>query len=291
MLDMSESLCGHCRQIFSSQSLESFSGLDFDSLFGDDPLLYGQPISIINKLQPSQCSICEMIFMRHTTYIREEKFIEGEVDELKIRIYIKPVMPISHVKLIFSMGAQAFKESFTAYLISSSDDENTTPSEDVAAHIERQVDGSQVGRNRVLRIDDAQVNTSRDDIANESRGKEAPKQFNKPRRIKGTDWRASLYEGWQNILAAYLSCRLSAESDKLVAIAAVIEILSEPFEDTVVASLWRSRLIEELLWCRESYPEPSQKLFPKRWRAPNLELGSLELPDHALATTAMVSVP
>jgi hypothetical protein len=76
-------------------------------------------------------------------------------------------------------------------------------------------------------------------------------------------YKAALLTSWYNLLWLYGPRKLTKASDKLPAISGIASIFAERIEDEYVAGLWRSHLIEGLLWqglsCRriQEYRSPS----------------------------------
>ncbi|KAH8711806.1 heterokaryon incompatibility protein-domain-containing protein [Phaeosphaeriaceae sp. PMI808] len=79
-----------------------------------------------------------------------------------------------------------------------------------------------------------------------------------------------LYYGWGIFLQHYVVCSMTNEADKLVAIQGIANRLGRFIGDSLVAGLWRSRLLEELCWFA-SFPGK-----PKIWRAPTWSWASIE---------------
>nr|RBR01125.1 hypothetical protein FVER53263_10621 [Fusarium verticillioides] len=77
------------------------------------------------------------------------------------------------------------------------------------------------------------------------------------------DPKASLYQSWYSLLWIYGPRKLTEPSDKLPAISGLASIFSKRLKDEYVVGLWRSRLLEGLVWqsleCRRvsEYRAPS----------------------------------
>jgi hypothetical protein len=96
----------------------------------------------------------------------------------------------------------------------------------------------------------------------------------------GTD----LFDSWQVFAKAYSSCDLSEESDKLVAINGIRQILSKSTGNQLVCGLWLGRLVQELCWARyTSVYRPmvrSGAASPQKWRAPTWSWASTNVEIH-----------
>ncbi|ORY12914.1 heterokaryon incompatibility protein-domain-containing protein [Clohesyomyces aquaticus] len=79
--------------------------------------------------------------------------------------------------------------------------------------------------------------------------------------------REDAYVAWKNFLQGYTKCGLSVESDKFPAIKGIVEGFATIMDDTFVAGLWKSRLVDELCW-RSSGSFSTQPQFSSKWRAP-----------------------
>ncbi|KAI1804121.1 HET-domain-containing protein [Daldinia bambusicola] len=58
-----------------------------------------------------------------------------------------------------------------------------------------------------------------------------------------------LYNEWDRVVNYYMSCGLTKESDRIIAISGIAKAFHEATGDTYLAGLWKSRLEQELLWC------------------------------------------
>jgi hypothetical protein len=88
-----------------------------------------------------------------------------------------------------------------------------------------------------------------------------------------------IYNVWCHFRAAYSSCYLTNENDILVALNGVAQDVAGVLNDTLIAGLWRNRLIEDLCWVRDWYPDDvalEGKAFrPAMWRAPTWSWASI----------------
>jgi hypothetical protein len=73
-----------------------------------------------------------------------------------------------------------------------------------------------------------------------------------------------LYALWASIVANYSNCRLTQETDKLVAFGGIAERMQLILDDTYLAGLWRRHLARHLLWrCFDrNSSEPRQYVAP-----------------------------
>lgn len=95
-------------------------------------------------------------------------------------------------------------------------------------------------------------------------------------------WQERLYSAWQVVRRTYSRCRLSKESDKLVAIAGVGRLLSQLNGDELLCGLWRGRLVQELCW-RQDQIRPGirrEPFYPQQWRAPTWSWASTNVEAH-----------
>jgi hypothetical protein len=84
-----------------------------------------------------------------------------------------------------------------------------------------------------------------------------------------------IMELWRGIVYAYTKCSLTFSSDKLVALSGVAKAMQIALQDEYCAGLWRSRLIVELSWDRESMGL-SALVEPAPYRAPSWSWASCE---------------
>lgn len=67
-----------------------------------------------------------------------------------------------------------------------------------------------------------------------------------------------LYYLWTRLVESYTACKLTFQSDKLIACSGLAKIIQARIEDEYVAGMWRKYLEHELLWQPE-VPNPSQQ--------------------------------
>jgi hypothetical protein len=87
---------------------------------------------------------------------------------------------------------------------------------------------------------------------------------------------------WGDILRRYTSCKLTYQSDKLVAISGIINLLVKRFGLEYKVGLWVSRLATELLWTSVTYL--NKEIFPLKRAAagaPTFSWASVEQPIQA----------
>ncbi|KAI4677249.1 uncharacterized protein J4E88_007057 [Alternaria novae-zelandiae] len=89
---------------------------------------------------------------------------------------------------------------------------------------------------------------------------------------------SSIHKDWCRFRTSYSGLSLTKEEDILVALNGIAKAVAEVTNDTLVAGLWRGRLIEELCWKRHtnervhSIDEPPK---PSKWRAPTWSWASI----------------
>ena len=106
-----------------------------------------------------------------------------------------------------------------------------------------------------------------------------------------TEHRERVFKYWWRLLAQYSSCRLTMDSDKLVAIFGIVSYLEKLTGDECLAGLWKSQMPSCLLWTidwGEGDEAPVRKpsiedmealrLRPETWRAPSWSWASHNLP-------------
>lgn len=81
---------------------------------------------------------------------------------------------------------------------------------------------------------------------------------------------------WKAIVETYSECRLTYPSDKLVAISGLAVLFQELTEDIYLAGLWKSRLLDCLVWEVRWYVERISK--PATYRAPSWSWASIDGP-------------
>ena len=77
-----------------------------------------------------------------------------------------------------------------------------------------------------------------------------------------------LYWAWCSFRVHYSQSALTRESDKLVALRGIAKHVSEVTGDELIAGLWKSRMIEELCWCKRLTSSKKTSTQPTEWRAP-----------------------
>jgi len=98
-----------------------------------------------------------------------------------------------------------------------------------------------------------------------------------------------VYEKWMTVVSHFSNCRLTKETDKLVAIYGMVRQVEELTGDTCLAGLWRSHIPRHLVWAVNWGPSkdnatirasltPGTRPRPERWRAPSWSWASLDLP-------------
>jgi len=103
--------------------------------------------------------------------------------------------------------------------------------------------------------------------------------------------REKIFSYWWKLLAQYSVCRLTMDSDKLVAISGIVNYLEKLTGDECLAGLWRSEMPSCLLWSidwgsqddapiRKSSIKDMETLRPRpeNWRAPSWSWASHNLP-------------
>lgn len=81
--------------------------------------------------------------------------------------------------------------------------------------------------------------------------------------------REALYKAWNLFLWGYTHCQITYKKDTLVALAGIVQRVSQALEDKLVAGLWQTRFIQQLCWYTsrpDDIDEPSQDNKP--WFAP-----------------------
>jgi len=82
-----------------------------------------------------------------------------------------------------------------------------------------------------------------------------------------------LYGIWHSIVELYTKCRLTKQSDKLVAIAGLARSLSPFLQDRYIAGVWSKNLVNELTWYVKE-PEPVSRGSSHPYRAPSFSWAS-----------------
>ncbi|KAH6889762.1 heterokaryon incompatibility protein-domain-containing protein, partial [Thelonectria olida] len=82
---------------------------------------------------------------------------------------------------------------------------------------------------------------------------------------------------WYAIVERYsrLMGNLTVESDAFPALAGLASRISGLLEDEYVAGLWRSNMVEGLLWARKNETPDNRPVRPKSWRAPSWSWASI----------------
>lgn len=86
---------------------------------------------------------------------------------------------------------------------------------------------------------------------------------------------ATFHKRWLWVVQTYSECRLTEQSDKLIALAGIAASLGHYNEDVYDAGLWRSSLIQDLAWHTIDDSE-SRRLKAHEYRAPSWSWASVE---------------
>ncbi|PSN66107.1 HET-domain-containing protein [Corynespora cassiicola Philippines] len=111
-----------------------------------------------------------------------------------------------------------------------------------------------------------------------------------------TAWKESLYEEWCSFRDAYSACQLTKGRDKLVALAGIVENVSEAmnskfqtsfngersslvsWNNKFLAGMWGAYFPRELCWMVYGDKELSPRVRPTKWRAPTWSWASTDCP-------------
>jgi len=89
---------------------------------------------------------------------------------------------------------------------------------------------------------------------------------------------SSIHKDWCNFRTSYSGLSLTKEEDIFVALNGIAHVVAEVANDTLVAGLWRGRLIEDLCWIRHTnewvHPIDAPPR-PSTWRAPTWSWASI----------------
>ncbi|KAH8628492.1 hypothetical protein IG631_15749 [Alternaria alternata] len=83
-----------------------------------------------------------------------------------------------------------------------------------------------------------------------------------------------VYTMWNVFLTFYTSCKITKESDVLVALVGVADEVGHAVSDKLVAGLWEARFIQELCWSSDG----GYNSRPSVWRAPTWSWASVSGP-------------
>jgi hypothetical protein len=81
------------------------------------------------------------------------------------------------------------------------------------------------------------------------------------------------YRPWHEVIAQYSRADLTFKTDKLIAIAGIVEFAQQRTGLTSFAGLWQEFLLKELLW---SVPDPLVCSRPEQYRAPSFAWASID---------------
>ena len=92
-----------------------------------------------------------------------------------------------------------------------------------------------------------------------------------------------IYKFWHRFRSTYSGLHLTKDEDILVALSGVAQDVAGTINDTLVAGMWRNRLIEELCWVRHSDDDDlrlkdDKSSRPPKWRAPTWSWASVKGP-------------
>ncbi|KAL7945483.1 heterokaryon incompatibility domain-containing protein [Trichoderma barbatum] len=95
--------------------------------------------------------------------------------------------------------------------------------------------------------------------------------------LVGQDFTSLVYRNWMEVVETYAKLNLTKGSDKLPALSATARILAENLGDGYLAGIWRSTLMEGLLWyVRAPLSRPRPR--GEDWRAPSWSWASIDSP-------------
>lgn len=89
--------------------------------------------------------------------------------------------------------------------------------------------------------------------------------------------------GWPGIIHRYSRTRLTYNSDRLIAIAGIAQLVETARSDRYVCGMWRSALCEQLCWFTD---KPGQRIMP--YNAPSWSWASLDTSPHPIAYHAYI---
>ncbi|KAK7704000.1 hypothetical protein SLS57_010734 [Botryosphaeria dothidea] len=99
--------------------------------------------------------------------------------------------------------------------------------------------------------------------------------------VGGRAWKREREEAharWSELVNAYSATALTRAEDKLIAVQALAETMLDATGDTYVAGLWKSRIVEDVLWRTDvdDLPKGVAVRRPREWRAPTWSWASLD---------------
>jgi hypothetical protein len=75
-----------------------------------------------------------------------------------------------------------------------------------------------------------------------------------------------VYQQWMNLVKTYSKCSLTSPDDRLMAMAGIAEMFKKNSGDEYLAGLWRSRIVEGLIWVvLEPEPRPQNPERVPSW--------------------------
>jgi len=104
----------------------------------------------------------------------------------------------------------------------------------------------------------------------------------KPVEVDKLEVSNSVHESWKRVIERYSRTGLTKESDKLIALAGIAELLSREIRGLYVAGMWEKYLASQLLWRVDPIYEngqlsnPSQR--PTSYRAPSFSWAAVDAP-------------
>ncbi|KAG4430835.1 hypothetical protein IFR05_013691 [Cadophora sp. M221] len=88
---------------------------------------------------------------------------------------------------------------------------------------------------------------------------------------------------WGRVIEVYTTCKLTQDTDKLVAISAVAKKISPLCRSSYLAGLWRRSLPYQLLWTTRNHDSPQAPFRPRSYCAPTWSWASTTIPCKSFA--------
>lgn len=114
----------------------------------------------------------------------------------------------------------------------------------------------------------------------------------KPVEVDKMEVSDSAHESWKRVIERYSKTGLTKESDKLIALAGIAELLSCDIRGLYVAGMWEKYLASQLLWRVDPIYEngqlsnPSQR--PSSYRAPSFSWAAVDAPQGIRCGTSLL---
>ncbi|KAF2450869.1 HET-domain-containing protein [Karstenula rhodostoma CBS 690.94] len=99
--------------------------------------------------------------------------------------------------------------------------------------------------------------------------------------------KAEIYKAWRGVCREYSKRNLTVNSDRIVALAGIVDLFQSVLADTFITGHWKSTIIPDLCWVCEDERYTSD---PRKFGKPNLSKKSVRPPEYGAPSWSWMSV-